>query len=142
MASALDPVGKNYGERVNTDLTYQDTNFAPDLDVTAQASYFYITEQSDLTLFPPGTNLWFGPFPNGVIGNPYKWERHLRANLAAVYSGLQSHKLRFGAGTQNDDLYHTQESRNYTPGVDSRCRILSGATAGRGDGNDQQQIFS
>ena len=89
VASALDPVGKNYGERVNTDLTYQDANFARDLDLTAQASYLYITEQSDLTLFPPGTDFGLGAFPNGVIGNPYKWERHLRANLAAVYSGLQ-----------------------------------------------------
>jgi outer membrane receptor for ferrienterochelin and colicins len=56
-----------------------------------------------------------------VIGNPYKWERHLRANVSAVYSGLLRHKLRFGVGTQNDDLYKTQESRNYNlvniPGV-------------------------
>jgi iron complex outermembrane receptor protein len=121
VASALDPVGTSYGERVNTDLTYQDANFARDLDVTVQASYLYITEQSDLTLFPPGANFGLGAFPDGVIGNPDKWERHLRANLAAVYSGLQSHKLRFGAGTQNDNLYQTQESRNYNqvfePGV-------------------------
>jgi len=54
IASALDPQGKNFGQRVSTDLTYQDTNFAPDLDVTAQTSYLYITEQSNLTLFPPG----------------------------------------------------------------------------------------
>lgn len=121
VASALDPVGTNYGERINTDLTYQDANFAHDLDVTAQASFLYITEQSDLTLFPPGTNFGLGAFPNGVIGNPYKWERHLRANVSAVYSGLQRHKLRFGVGTQNDDLYKTRESRNYNlvniPGV-------------------------
>jgi len=121
VASALDPAGKNYGERVNTDLTYQDANFAPNLDLTAQASYLYITEQSNLTLFPPGTNFGLGAFPNGVIGNPYKWERHLRFNLSAVYSGLQSHKLRFGVGTQGDNLYRTQESRNYNlvtiPGI-------------------------
>ncbi|MDE2117644.1 MAG: TonB-dependent receptor [Betaproteobacteria bacterium] len=114
IASALDPQGHNFGERVSTDLTYQDANFAPDLDVTAQASYLHITEQSDLTLYPPG-------FPNGVIGNPYKWERHLRFNLAAAYTGLQSHKLRFGTGTQDDDLYRTKETKNYTlvfiPGV-------------------------
>jgi outer membrane receptor for ferrienterochelin and colicins len=113
VASALDPVGSNFGQRINTDLTYQDTNFAPDLDVTAQASYFYITEQSDLTLYPPG----YAGFPNGVIGNPYKWERHLRFNLSAAYTGLQSHKLRFGAGTQDDDLYRTQETNNYSTGV-------------------------
>jgi outer membrane receptor for ferrienterochelin and colicins len=113
VASALDPKGSNFGERVSTDLTYQDVNFAPDLDVTAQASYFYITEQSDLTLYPPG---YFG-FPNGVIGNPYKWERHVRFNIAAAYTGLQSHKLRFGAGTQDDDLYRTRETNNYSTGV-------------------------
>jgi len=117
IASALDPAGKNYGERVNTDLTYQDANFAPDLDVTAQASYFYIKELSDLTLYPPGANLGAGVFPNGVIGNPDKWERHLRANLSAAYTGLQSHKLRFGIGTQDDDLYRTEETNNYSTGA-------------------------
>jgi outer membrane receptor for ferrienterochelin and colicins len=114
-ASALDPTGHSFGQRINTDLTYQDTNFAPDLDVTAQASYFYITEQSNLTLYPPGSNLFgTGPFPNGVIGNPYKWESHLRFNLSAVYTRLQRHKLRFGAGTQDDDLYKTEETNNYS----------------------------
>lgn len=110
VASALDTAGSNYGERISTDLTYQDANFAPDLDVTAQASYLHITEQSDLTLYPPG----FPGFPDGVIGNPDKWERHLRFSLAAAYSGIQSHKLRFGAGTQDDDLYRTQETKNFT----------------------------
>ena len=113
VASALDPQGKNFGERISTDLTYQDVNFAPDLDVTAQASYLHITEKSELTLFPAGTNLGSGVFPNGVIGNPAKWERHLRFNLSAAYTGLQSHKLRFGAGTQNDDLYRTRETKNF-----------------------------
>lgn len=120
VAPALDPAGSNFGERINTDLTYQDANFARDLDVTAQASYLYITEQSNLTLFPPGIDLGFGAFPAGMIGNPYKWERHLRFNLAAVYTGLQNHKLRFGAGTQDDDLYRTQETKNFSnpsPGV-------------------------
>lgn len=113
VASALDPVGRNLGERINTDLTYQDVNFAPDLEVTAQASYLHITEKSDLTLYPPG---FMGAFPNGMIGNPYKWERHTRFNLSAAYTGLQSHKLRFGAGTQNDNLYRTEETNNFTTG--------------------------
>jgi outer membrane receptor for ferrienterochelin and colicins len=112
IASALDPTGSNFGERVNTDLTYQDTNFAPDLDVTAQASYFYITEQSKLTLYPPGSQ----GFNNGIIGNPDKWERHLHFNLSAAYTGLQSHKLRVGAGTQDDDLYRTSETNNFSLG--------------------------
>ncbi len=112
VASALDPVGSNFGQRVNTDLTYQDTTFAPDLDVTAQASYFYITEQNNLVLYPPGSQ----GFNDGVIGNPAKWERHLRFNLSAVYTHFQSHKLRFGAGTQDDDLYRTYETNNFSLG--------------------------
>ena len=114
VASALDPAGKNTGERISSDLTYQDANFAPDLDVTAQVSFLHISEKSDLTLFPPGTDFGFGVFPDGVIGNPHKWERHLRLNLSAAYTGLQNHKLRFGAGTQKDDLYRIKETRNYT----------------------------
>jgi len=116
VASALDPIGNNFGERINSDITYQDKNFARDLDVTAQASYFYITEQSDLTLYPPGV---YPPapgytYPDGVIGNPYKWERHLRFNLSAIYTRFQNHKLRFGAGTQSDDLYRIKDTNNYT----------------------------
>jgi outer membrane receptor for ferrienterochelin and colicins len=117
VASALDPTGSNFGERVSTDLTYQDTNFAPDLNVTAQASYLQITEKSDLTLFPAGANLGSGVFPNGMIGNPAKWERHLRFNLSASYTGLRSHKLRFGTGTQDDDLYRTMETKNFSTPV-------------------------
>jgi outer membrane receptor for ferrienterochelin and colicins len=114
VASALDPRGSNSGDRVSADLTWQDANFGRDLDVTAQASYFYLHERSDLTLYPPGTNFGTGAFADGMIGNPYKWERHLRFNLSAFYTGFQRHKLRFGAGVQEDELYRTQESKNYT----------------------------
>lgn len=112
-AQALDPTGHSFGQRINSDLTYHDTSLSPDLDLTGQVSFLYITEQSDLVLFPPGADFGFGAFPDGVIGNPDKWERHLRANVSAIYSAFQDHKLRFGVGTENDDLYKTQESRNY-----------------------------
>ena len=109
IAAALDPTGTNFGQRASTDLTYQDTNFAPDLDVTFQVSYLHIIEKSELTIYPPG----FPGFPDGVIGNPDKWERHTRINLSAAYSGIQHHKIRFGVGTQNDDLYRTKETKNF-----------------------------
>ena len=115
IASALDPTGKNLGQRVSSDLTYLDEKFATDLVVTAQLSFLHIAEKSDLVLFPPGTNLGSGAFPDGVIGNPYKWERHLRGNISAVYSGWQNHKVRAGAGSQSDDLYRIQEYRNFNP---------------------------
>lgn len=119
VASALDPTGKSFGERISADLTWNDKNFVQDLDVTAQASYLHITEQSDLVLYPPGTDFNPAPgvdFPSGMIGQPYKWERHLRFGLSAAYDGMQGHKLRFGAGAQHDDLYRTREANNFSTG--------------------------
>jgi outer membrane receptor for ferrienterochelin and colicins len=88
-AEVLDPTGSSFGRRVSSDLTYQDVNFSPDWDVTAQVSYLYIKEKSNFILFPPG----FPGFPDGVIGNPYLWERHLRSNLSAAYTGFQKHRM-------------------------------------------------
>lgn len=113
-AQALDPTGSLSSERFSADLTYQNANLARDWDVTAQASYFYLNDRSDLVLYPPGTNLGTGVFTDGMIGNPYKWESHWRFNLAAAYTGFQNHKLRLGAGLQENDLYRTQETKNYT----------------------------
>jgi iron complex outermembrane receptor protein len=118
IASALDPQGSNFGERISTDLTFHDPNLTQNLDLVAQVSYLSITEKSDLTLYPPGSYfLGTSPYPNGVIGNPYKWERHLRVNTSATYAGLSDHKIRVGMGTQDDDLYRTQESNNYSTGT-------------------------
>ncbi|MFZ2525285.1 MAG: TonB-dependent receptor [Candidatus Ferrigenium altingense] len=116
-AQALDPKGSNSSKRFSADLTYQDANFGRDLDVTAQTSYFYLNDRSNLVLYPPGTNFGTGAFTDGVIGNPYKWEHHLRFNLSALYSGLQNHKLRFGTGVQENHLYRIQETKNYTQPV-------------------------
>lgn len=118
VASALDPAGTSLGERTSADLSYNNPQFAGDWEVNAQASYLEIIEQTRATLFPAGfPNLTVFPpapaFPDGVIGNPDKWERHLRLNASAVYKGLKNHSLRFGAGTQTDDLYRVRESRNF-----------------------------
>jgi len=110
VASALDPVGTNYGERINVDLTHRVENFVPDLDVTTQFSYLHLVEKSDLTLFPPG---YAFIYTNGLIGNPHKWERHFRFNLSAIYSGINDHKFRLGTGTQMDDMYRIRDSNNF-----------------------------
>lgn len=113
IAQALDPTGRSFGERITSDLTYHDPEFSKNWDVTVQASYFHLNEKSDLVLFPPGTNFGAGTFPDGMIGNPYKWERHVRLTMSAFYTGIDKHRLRIGAGTQNDNLYKVQESKNY-----------------------------
>jgi outer membrane receptor for ferrienterochelin and colicins len=113
VALALDPTGRVFGERKSADLTYHDKAFTPNLELTAQTSFLYITEQSDVTLYPAGTNFGLGGFPDGVIGDPYRWERHLRFNMSGSYTGYQQHKITSGVGTQDDDMYRIEESRNY-----------------------------
>jgi outer membrane receptor for ferrienterochelin and colicins len=119
IASALDPTGRSSNERFTTDLTYHDSDFAKDWDVTLQASYFHMKEFSDLVLFPAGT--FGGAFPNGMIGNPYKWERTSRLNGSAFYTGFKNHRVRIGVGHEDADLYKVTESKNFTftfiPGV-------------------------
>jgi outer membrane receptor for ferrienterochelin and colicins len=113
VAQTLDPTGTNFGERLTGDLTYQDKEFTENWDVTLQASYYHLNEKSNLVLYPPGATFGNGVFVDGMIGNPYKWERHLRFTASAFYTGFESHRVRIGAGRENDDLYKVQESKNY-----------------------------
>jgi len=117
IASALDPTGKNFSERLTSDLTYHDTNFAPNWDVSVQASYMRYKEFSDLVLFPAGTNLTGpgGVFADGMIGNPYKWEQHGRFNASAFYTGFERHRIRFGAGAAKEEIYKVRETKNFNP---------------------------
>ncbi len=113
LAAALDPTGRSFSQRVTSNLTFQDKNFAQNWDVTLQASYFDLTEQSDLVLFPPGATFPTGAFPNGMMGNPSIWERRATFAASAFYTGFEKQRIHFGAGSRNDQLYKIQESRNY-----------------------------
>lgn len=119
VASALDPTGRSSNERITSDLAYRDSDFAKDWDITLRASYMHMKEFSDLVLFPPG--FFGGAFPDGMIGNPYKWERNYRLGGSAFYTGFQNHRLGLGVGYENIDLYKVRESKNFrftfVPGV-------------------------
>lgn len=119
VASALDPSGRSSNERITSDVTYSDSDFAKDWDIRLQASYMHLREFSDLVLFPAG--FLGGAFPDGMIGNPYKWEREYRFNASAFYTGFKDHRVRLGLGHEDMNLYKVQESKNFTftfiPGV-------------------------
>lgn len=129
VASALDPSGHSYSERLSADLGYRDRNFARNWEVSLEASAMRYKEFSDLVLFPAGANLGGGVFADGMIGNPYKWEAHGRLNAAALYSGFHAHRLRFGAGITKDDLYKVRETKNFLSGVLPYTPIGTGSFA-------------
>lgn len=129
VAQALDPVNRYGSDRWNADLTYHNADFAENWDVTTQISYLDTDQvvERNLTLFPAGTSLPIGSngqigagpfvtFANGYIGNPEVWERHLRINQSAMYSGFDHHQLRAGVGFNYDSLYKASVSQNF--GID------------------------
>jgi iron complex outermembrane receptor protein len=112
VAQALDPAGTNDSRRINADLTYSST-LGNSWDFTGQLSYFDTSAESDLVLYPPGA--FGGAFPDGMIGNPYVYERHSRLGLSAFYHGIEEHNIRIGAGVVHNDMYKIEESKNFAP---------------------------
>lgn len=116
IASALDPVGRSKSERITADLSWADLLFSRDWGLGFTASYLQYTQltPTDYQLFPPGATFPTGAFPNGMIGGPDTWERQLRLSAFATYAGFADHRLRFGLGHDDLDLYKTHETRNFT----------------------------
>ena len=118
-AGALDPAMKYNSERFNADLSYNNSHFAKDWEITANASFLHTTQEVDepFVLFPPGADFTVigggGPFPNGVIGAPEVSERHYRLGVSAFYSGFSNHRTRLGAGWKLSDLYKVAEAKNF-----------------------------
>lgn len=119
IAGALDPVGRFRSERITSDLAWNDANFARDLSLTVQASFMHLANEitTPAMLFPAGA--FFGYFPDGMIGAPNKWERQARLSASSVYSGFADHRIRFGVGHDEMDIYKTRETKNFTqiPGL-------------------------
>lgn len=134
IASVLDPVGNNRSERVTTDLSWLDPNFGQDWGVGLTAAYLGYREKGSYQLYPPGTvfpattvkdpalaallrvplgTVVAGDFPNGILGFPQRDERQLRLSSFATYSGFNSHRLRFGLGHDDLNLYRTATTKNF-----------------------------
>lgn len=115
VSSALDPVGKNRGERITSDLSWTDPDLSPNWGAGFTGSYLYYAETLDQNyqLFPPGTTFGANAFPNGMIGDPGRYEQHLGLTAFATYSGFTGHSLRFGLGHDDLDMYHTSTYKNY-----------------------------
>ncbi|HET9644273.1 MAG TPA: TonB-dependent receptor [Burkholderiaceae bacterium] len=107
---ALSPAERGYHNRVLTDLTYQDDEFARDWAVSAQVSFLYMRELLAGHLLPPGV---FGAFPEGPTSTPGIWQRHGRFDASVLYTGLRDHRLRFGAGAALDQINKVRDERNF-----------------------------
>lgn len=113
IAGALDPVGKIHSERWSTDLSWTNENFARDLSLSLQAAYMQLANEvtTPLVIIPGGI---IPGFANGMIGDPDKWERQARFSATSVYSGFADHRVRFGIGHDEMEIYKTRETKNFT----------------------------
>lgn len=113
IAAALDPVGRVRSERVSTDLSWSDPNFARDLSLTLQAAYMHLANEvtTPLVVIPGGV---IPGFPDGMIGKPDKWEHQARYSANSVYSGFADHRIRLGFGHDEMEIYKTRETKNFT----------------------------
>lgn len=113
IAAALDPVGRVRSERISSDLSWTDENFARDLSLSLQASYMQLANEvtTPLVVIPGGV---IPGFPDGMIGDPDKWERQARLSATSVYSGFADHRIRFGFGHDKLEIYKTDETKNFT----------------------------
>lgn len=117
IAEALDPNGTYESDRWNADLTYDNPALTDTWGLKAQVSFFNTSQESDedTLLFPANSFLPgpIGPFPDGVIGNPEVWERHLRYNLTGVFTGFENHSIRTGIGYNHQEIYKVKEEKNF-----------------------------
>lgn len=114
LGGSLDPYGRGHSARLYLDLNYEQSNWAPNWDVSAVLGYYDIKDKRgnpDYLLFPSGA--FGGLFPNGVIGNPGHSEQHTHGSISAFHTGFEHHRIRLGAGFRIDDLYSVQETKNF-----------------------------
>ena len=132
VSSALDPVGKQRGERITSDLSWNDPDLSRNWGAGFTGSYMHYAETLDqyFQLFPPGTRFPTGVFPNGMIGHPERYERHLTFSGYATYSGFSGHSLRFGVGHEDLNMYETATHKNYllTAGAPSPDLAFNGGS--------------
>ncbi|WP_229414666.1 TonB-dependent receptor plug domain-containing protein [Zemynaea arenosa] len=131
VAYALDPVGKSKSERITSDLSWTDNQFAKDwaLGVSLSSLQYMQLIPTDYQLLPPGARLPTGPFPLGMFGAPETWERQFRLGGFASYTGIDDHHIRIGIGHDDLDLYRTRERRNFSYSTSGTPIPLAGGQA-------------
>lgn len=115
IGQALDPAGRMASTRSNADLTYEHPRFWGNWHIKAQASLYRTSQevQKSLVLFPPGANLGTGVFAEGVLAAPEYFERQRRVEIAGIYSGWESNRVRVGVGYLHGEIYKVTEHKNF-----------------------------
>lgn len=133
-------IDRDITETWHSKLSWQD-ELAAGLNTSFDLSYSRSSFDALFQLFPPGIwpvgadgNVFQPPFtlvdfPDGVIGAPAAATRRVAFDAAAVYSGIDGHRIRFGIGFENADLSDVEESKNFGPGILDTANLPANAVS-------------
>lgn len=131
---AVDPVGRQNTSKVSGVVTYETTDLAEHLDLSAKVGYIKSDRQAKYQLLPPGSVLLmaidgniknnlndkpaagFALYPEGMHGNPGgNIEQHY-LETALTYSSHYNHRVRLALGVKYDNA-KSKTTKNFGPGV-------------------------
>ncbi len=129
-AQSLDINGSDESNLVLMDATYHFDDAGGDWDNSVRFSYLYYDLQTRFTLLPADSLIPIGSdgnvnavepagliaFPDGLIGQPGQESVDTQLDLISIYSGWESHRVRFAVGSKHQTL-EAREYKNFGPGV-------------------------
>ena len=128
-AQALDMLGHDDNHLMMADATYRFNS--PDAwDNSVRLSHVYSDHATEFNLLPAGTKLPIGSdgninfaspmglvsFPDGLKGNPGQITKDSQLEFVSIYSGWDSHRMRFSIGSRYQS-FDGNETKNFGPGV-------------------------
>jgi len=116
-AQALDTEGRSASNRIYTDLTYNNTEFAKNWELLARTSYSDVGySTNNFVAYPAGA--FGGVYPEGMRGATEVSERQAYFDVTGNYKGFKNHQIRLGTGYRFSEIYKVRDKRNF--GVDPR----------------------
>lgn len=111
----LDPLTQARDNRFDVALLFNDESFSRDWGLSAELRYYYLDYSSGdgFQEHPPGFTDITGTYPDGQLNRMQSSERGLRAEVSGLYTGIQQHAIRLGAGYGVKDLYRVEQQVNF-----------------------------
>lgn len=117
-AGVLDPLTQGKDSWFNTDLLYDNEEFAENWGLNAELRFQHLdyTSGDGFQEYPPGA--FDGDYPTSVINQMRSAERRLVLEASGLYSGFEQHEIKLGVGHVWQDLYQVEQYINKGTGPD------------------------
>lgn len=116
----LDPVTTGSDSRINIDLLYNNAQFSDNWELNMDLRYQHIDYDTGegFQERPPGYVDATGIYPEGHIKQQESAERRLVYEVSTLFSGIDKHSIRIGAGYTWQDLYSVTHRVNFGTAAD------------------------